>query len=327
VTSRSGRSELSGKRLDSRSLVTCTVIAGLLFCSISQAESTADSDPVPVENESRAGLGFRIRGGAVHSFNAGLESGGQFDSTRAVVETSIRYAFDEANFFGLSVGYNWDGYGFSPDAQIAGQAPWDQVQTLRLSTPLFWEFAERWRTLTIPILRLTAEEASDWNRGITGGAIVGFSYRFSERLRIGPGVGVLTELAGDPSIFPVILIDWQVTDRLRLETGRALGATEGPGLLASYEFLPWLKASLGFRYEKLRFRLESNEAARGTIGQDESFPVLAGLTLGYPFAELTLLVGSKFGGKLRIDDSAGNELAESSYDPAFTLGATFQVLF
>jgi hypothetical protein len=137
----------------------------------------------------------------------------------------------------------------------------------------------------------------------------------------------LTELGDKPSIFPVIVIDWQVTDRMRIQTGRSLGATEGPGLMAAYAYRPWLKASLGFRYEKLRFRLEKNEAAQGVIGQDENFPVLAGLTIGYPFAELTLFAGSKFGGKLRIDDSNGNTLAESSYDPAFMIGGSFQLLF
>jgi hypothetical protein len=123
------------------------------------------------------------------------------------------------------------------------------------------------------------------------------------------------------------VVDWQVTDRLRIETGRSLGATEGPGLLASYAFRPWLKGSLGFRYEKLRFRLQANQTARGRIGQDQNFPVLAGLTLGYPFAELTMFAGAKVGGKLSIYEQDGTKLVESSYGAAFTLGGTFQLLF
>jgi hypothetical protein len=308
----------------------CT-LAISFFCVISSAPLAEEVQSLPAstteQDEPRTGLGFRVRGGAVHSLDAQLDGGGKFDTTRAVLEASIRYAFTETSFIGVSAGYSWDGYGFSSGAQIGGQEPWDQIHTMRFSIPMFYDVTDRWRVLGIPIARLTAERTSSWSDGFTGGGIFGFSYRFGDRLRIGPGIGVLSELADDPTIFPVIVIDWQVTDRFRVETGRGLGATEGPGLLASYEFLPWLKTSLGFRYEKLRFRLESNQNAKGNIGEDQSFPVLAGVIFGYPFAELTVIAGTKFGGKLRIEDPDGNRLAESSYDPSFTIGATFQLLF
>jgi hypothetical protein len=151
------------------------VVALVTLGSILPSGSRAEPIPPLAEASSedkagRTGLGYRIRGGAIHSLDASLNNGAQFDTTRAVVEGSVRYAFSETRFVGLAVGYNWDGYGFSPSAQIGGQDPWDQVQTLRVSAPIFWDFEERWRTLAIPILRLTAEDASDWGDGVTGGA-------------------------------------------------------------------------------------------------------------------------------------------------------------
>lgn len=288
----------------------------------------APEEPIEASTRSRTGLGFRIRGGALHSLDSGVGGDGdRFDATRVTVDGAVRYAFTEGSFFGVSLGYNWDGYGFSPGAQIGGEEPWDQVQTLRISTPFFWEFGEKWEVLAIPIVRLTAENTGDWGDAVTGGGIFGFSYRFCENLRLGPGIGFFTQIEDDANVFPVIVVDWQITERLRFETGRSLGATEGPGVRFSYAFRPWLQASLGFRYERLRFRLASNMAVLGDIGQDESFPLLAGLTVGYPFAQLSLVTGAKLGGKLRIDDPTGVTLIEESYDPAFTIGATFQLLF
>jgi hypothetical protein len=239
----------------------------------------------------------------------------------------VRYAFTETSFVGLAVGFGWDGYGFSPGLQIGGEDPWDEIQTFRISMPILLDLSEKWRMFATPILRLTAEDAADWDDGFTGGGIIGFSYRITDRLRIGPGVGVVSELEGNPSVFPVILVDWKVTDRLRLETGRSLGANQGPGLLASYTLLPWLEASLGFRYEKLRFRLESNTTAQGGIGEDRGFPVLAGLQIGYPFAQLTVFAGARFGGQFRIEDGNGRELARRNYDPSPFVGASAQLLF
>jgi hypothetical protein len=216
---------------------------------------------------------------------------------------------------------------FSPGAQIGGHDPWSEIQSLRISAPVIVDLTEKWRMLAIPILRFTAEDAADWNDGLTGGGIIGFSYQIGKRLRLGPGIGVLSELEDDPSVFPVILIDWRPTDRIRFETGRSLGSSQGPGLLATYTFLPWLEASLGFRYEKQRFRLESNGSARGGIAEDRGFPVLAGLKIGYPFAELTAFVGARFGGEFRISDAEGNELTRRKYGASPFAGANAQFLF
>jgi hypothetical protein len=243
---------------------------------VSAEQGASETTSGPERRGQPTGLGFRIRGAALHQFGTDIDGGGDFDVTRTAAEASVRYAFSETSFVGLAAGFGWDGYGFSPGAQIGGQDPWSEIQSLRISAPVIVDLTEKWRMLAIPILRFTAEHAADWNDGLTGGGIIGFSYQIGKRLRLGPGIGVLSELEDDPTIFPVILIDWRPTDRLRFETGRSLGSSQGPGFLATYTFLPWLEGSLGFRYEKQRFRLASNSAAQGGIAEDRGFPVLAG---------------------------------------------------
>lgn len=276
---------------------------------------------------SRTGLGFEVRGGVVHQFESSIDDGGRFDVTRGLVDLGVRYAFSEGTSVGVSVGYAIDDYDFSSGANIGGRTPWDEVQTLRLSIPMFWRPDPDWSFLAIPNLRAAAERTSDWDDGLQGGAILGFSYRFSESLSLGPGIGFTSELEGDEDVFPVLLIDWRVTDRLRVETGRGLGASRGPGVLASYTLSDDWEASLGFRRDKARFRLRGVGGADGGVGEDRSFPVFAGLTWGRPWAQVSVLAGVEFGGELRIENSRGQRLARSDYDPAPFLGLTARARF
>jgi hypothetical protein len=116
------------------------VVVAQLYASIGlAAPQAAIPGDLSEQRAPRTGLGFRARGGAIHSLGAGIDGGGDFDSTRAVMEGSLRYAFSENRFVGLSIGYSWDGYGFSPSVQIGGQTPWDRCldrarrQTFHLS--------------------------------------------------------------------------------------------------------------------------------------------------------------------------------------------------
>jgi hypothetical protein len=298
--------------------------AGLaVFCLAGTLVAEAQP-PVPMQAQSdrQLGWGWSVRGGVVHQFDGDVDEGGSFDATRATVDGSVRYAFSEGTFVGVSAGYGYDHYGFSGDARIGGLSPWDQVQNFRVALPLFWEPTPDWQILAIPRLRMTTEEPEDWSDGLTGGAILGFSYRFSDSLRIGPGVGFTTELEESVNVFPILIVDWQVTDRFRIETGRSLGATRGPGLLASYDIARNWTASAGFRRERLRFRLKD-----GGVGEDSSFPVVAGITWGPPFAQLSLFAGVEVGGELRLEDSRGNTLAKSDYDPAAIVGLNFLLRF
>lgn len=310
-----------------RRAMLCLLAAAI---SLLPGESAGQGEEIEEEigelaSEPRLGLGWRVRGGAVHQFNSSLDDGGEFDATRAVFEAGARYAFAEGNSVGVSMGYSFDGYGFSDGVRIDGVAPWDDVHTLRFSAPIFWEPTPDWMLLAIPNLRMAAEEPEDWGDALAGGAILGFSYRFNDRLRLGPGIGITSEIEEDVNVFPVILLEWRVTDRLRFETGEGLGATRGPGLLASYELADDWQVSLGFRRDKQRFRLDDRGGAPGGVGEDTSYPVLAGLTWGPVFARLSLIVGAEFGGELRIEDSRGKRIAKTTYDPAAFLGFTFRL--
>ncbi len=273
------------------------------------------------------GLGFSISAATTHQFGADIDTGGSFNVTRLIVRAGTRYAFSEGSFVGLTVGYGFDDYSFSPDAQVAGLAPWGKTRNLTVSAPIFFAIGDRWQALLIPNLRMAAERTEDWGEGLMGGFISGVSYRFSDRFAIGPGIGLATEITGSPTVFPVILIDWKITERLRMETGRGLGATRGPGVVLSYQAARLWQMQVGFRFEQARFRLGPEAASPMGIGEDRSFPVIAGVRFGFPFASVSLIGGAEFGGRLRIEDGRGNLIGESSHAPAPFIGAAAGLLF
>ncbi len=180
----------------------------------------------------------------------------------------------------------------------------------------------------IPSLRFTAESGADLEDAGSGGGFAGFAYRFSDRLTIGPGIGVVTQLEDDATVFPVVIINWKITDRLNLSTGRGLGATLGPGLTLSWKATHKWNFSLGGRFERLRFRLDENGIAPKGIGDDRSFPLFGGVVYSFSRqARASLVGGVKLGGELRLEDEKGRRITKEDYDPAGFVGFTFSLRF
>ena len=264
------------------------------------------------------------RGGAVYQFDTDLDEGGSYDVKRATIEAGRGYAWGPRTSLSLALGYRYDGYSFSRGSGIAAAAPWEDVHSLSLGAPMRRGIGENWSAFLLPSVQSSGESGSDFGDTITGGVLTGFAYRFGERLTIGPGVGVVSELEDSASIFPVLIVDWKITDTLSLETGRGLGASMGPGLTLNYQANDQWSFSVGGRYEKVRFRLDDEGIAPGGIGEDSSFPLFAGFTYSYsPEIKLSLVGGVEFGTELVLEDSDGNRIMKESSDPGGFLGFTF----
>ena len=267
---------------------------------------------------------FSLRGGYAYQFDADLDRGDSFSTSSLFIQGGPVYSPDHRRSVSLSFGYGYDGYDFSGTRQ----APWQDVHSLRLSAPVRWGFGREWTFIGVPTLRFTAENSSDWGDGVTGGGFAGVSYRVSDRLTIGPGIGILSQLEDDVSIFPILIIDWKITDRLSLGTGRGLAATQGPGLTMNLDLDDRWDLFAGGRYEKQRFRLADDSPVAGGIGEESSIPLFAGAN--YSFSKkikASLVGGMKIGGELRQEDSNGSLVAEDDYDPALFFAVTFSGRF
>ena len=267
-------------------------------------------------------------GGVVHQFDSNLtDADGEFNVSRGFIQGSLTHLWDRRTTVSLSVGAGRSNYDFSPEANIENAPPWEQIEDYRLSVPIRFAAGERADVLIIPRVQTFAETNASLKEGRTEGVLAGFSWKFSESLSLGPGFGWFSELGGGSNAFPILVIDWKITDRWRLATGRGVAASQGPGLNLSYRLAPSWFLGLAGRFERTRFALEErgNDSA---FGQERSLPLV--LQLSYrpnPGLSLTAMLGAEFEGSLRLYDSQGQRIASTEFDTAPVAGLAFSARF
>ncbi len=229
---------------------------------------------------------------------------------------------------GATLGYGEDNYDFSGSSGFGGLNPWDRVREFRAGVSAQYFANDEWTLYAIPSVRFNAESGASFDDGINGGLLAGASYRVNDTLTIGPGFGAFTEIEDSMSFFPILLIDWKITDTLSLETGRGFAASRGPGLQLRWRYSPTWQFAIGGRYEKTRFRLDDEGVAPGGVGQDKAIPLfaLAEYAMGQDL-KLALIGGAEVGGELRLEDDSGKLITRSDLSEAMFLGATFQARF
>ncbi|HOT00618.1 MAG TPA: hypothetical protein PLY66_06400 [Acidobacteriota bacterium] len=264
-------------------------------------------------------------GAFLHQFNSGIDSGGSFGTGRMLFEGGLTYAPDFRRSVSIAVGYDRTTYNFEGQPGIAAEALWGTIHTISIGAFIRYGINREWTLFMIPTLRTTAESGADFGDAITGGSLAGFSYRFGDRLTLGPGIGVITQLEDDPSVFPVLFVNWRITEHLSMETGGGLGATRGPGLVLNWDSTGKWRLFVGGRYEKSDFRLRSDGVELAGIGSNREFPLYSGVVWRIrPDLQVNLIGGVELGGRMARAYSSGDVGEESNYQAAGFVGVGFR---
>lgn len=270
----------------------------------------------------------RFESGVLYQWQTDLDQGGEVGVDAWSVLLGADYPALSDLRLGLSFGYGERDYDFDGSSGFAALRPWSTAREARLSATASWKADERWNLFAVPTLRWFAEEGASLEDGQFGGLLAAASYRVNDRLSIGPGFGVFSELEDETDWFPILALDWRLSDTLRLHTGRGFASTRGPGLTLDWTPSERWALSLGARYEKARFRLDDNGVGAGGIGQDTSIPVYLGATRRFGHhLSLSLFAGVEFAGELRLEDADGDLIERSDYDTAPFGGATLDLRF
>lgn len=296
----------------------------LILLSLLSAVTVFAETNAPPRRGPPTGWSPFLRAGSVYNFDTGLDDGGSFSVNRYYVEGGMAYLFRKDRIVSLSVGYGQDDYHFSGTAAD----PWNNIDNYRAGLFARWGLDNGWAWMGTASLRAYGEAGVNLDDAFTLGGFGGASYTFSDKLTLGPALGVFGRIEDSPLILPIVLIDWNITDRLSLGTGGGLAATTGPGLTLSYKASRHWRLALSGRYEQKRFRLSEDGPAPNGVGEDRNIPILA--TVGYelyPGTHITAMAGYNFGGEFRLEDAYGSYLYEQSYDSSLFAGLTIGIRF
>ncbi|MDG2046411.1 MAG: hypothetical protein P8J79_04265 [Halioglobus sp.] len=268
-------------------------------------------------------------GGAVNQSSANLSDGpGDVAITRGYLSGGLGYAWDRDTSVSASLGAGTTDYDFSSAALIEGRKPWGRIRDYRLSMPVRFAPFEKMSVIAIPSIRTYAESGASLRDGRTEGLLGGFSWKFSNTLSIGPGFGWFSDVGDESNVFPIVLVDWKITESLSLNTGRGLAASQGPGLSLNYAVNPKWTLGLSARYEKIRFSLKEREGRSAAVGEDSSTPLYIVASYSpWPMTSVTALAGADIGGTLSLEDGNGQRLSKADIDTALVFGVTFKSRF
>jgi hypothetical protein len=183
-----------------------------------------------------------------------------------------------------------------------------------------------------PVLQFSREDGADWGDSFTGGAILGASYECSDDLTLGGGVGVVSQIEDDVRFFPIIIVNWKISDTLRVASGGSAASSRADIGLTGVE-LVWTpierwEFAIGAAKEFNRFRLSEDNAIADGVGEDEYFPLWLRASCDVnDDISLSAMAGISLNGQIKLEDSDGDSIDEDDYDPAPFIGVFGSVRF
>jgi len=264
---------------------------------------------------------------AIHQFNSDLDNGGDLSVNRYFLQIDWDKRISDTVYTGLSLQYNLNDYSFSETASLWRLKAFEQVHSLGLGIKFMYNIDRDWRIFIVPSIEFSGESGAQVNDSLIYGGIVATAYRISPDLSIGAGVGVFSRLE-EISSFPMIVIDWKITEKLRLSNPFRGGPSGPAGLELSYAINKSWEMGVGGAYRSFRFRLNDEGITSKGIFQDRSVPVWGRLSWDHGLrAKIAISAGAFVAGKMKIEDQDGNEITEDNYNTAPFVALTVSIMF
>lgn len=308
-----------GPRLRAAS-VCAALLAGVAVAQ-AQEETTATRGTQPtlpqtareaVREERVPGLGFLLRPEGSVTFKSDLDDdAGSVAVYRAGATFSVASPLTSALTLGFDVRGEWSHYDFDDPAFAFGsEDPFSDVYDVLLGPTASYKIDDRWSVAVTAFGRFSGEGGVDVGDALTGGGTASARYKFSDSLALSFGVGGASRLEDDPRFIPVVGVEWQITDKLRLES-------RGPGLELSAAVAPAIEVTLDGRWEPREYRLEDDGPIPDGVVQDERVPIAAGVRWK-PSTRFNLWLrgGAIVWQEFEFKDSNGDEVQELNTDPA-----------
>ncbi|MDD5170388.1 MAG: DUF6268 family outer membrane beta-barrel protein [Syntrophales bacterium] len=281
------------------------------------------ASPVTIDGNAR----FSASASSSYQFKSNLDGGGDVSIARYGVGVGGMAPLTDRTGLGFRMSYDREDYNFSNTNGFHIQNPWSQVNRLGLGMRLGYKLTDQWSIGAGPVVQHAGESGAKFSDSLMYGGIASAVYRVNPDLLIGFGAGVFYRLE-ETRVFPSLIVSWKINDRLHLGNSYRLGATGPAGLELSYKLDKNWETAVGGGHRSSRFRLDKDGSTPDGIGENSSWPVYARLSrkLG-SVLHLDLYGGAVFGGKMKLQDSSGNDIRSVNYDTTPLLGVNLRAGF
>ena len=248
---------------------------------------------------------------------------GQVSHGRAHTDGKFRLGLTDTLDLTMGWRYQFDQWSFKDTIEV-----WQDINTLQFNLGLRWRLNDNWIVFGGGQVMWSVENGGNWSDSVIGGGAAGFSYAFSRDLIIGAGLGVRSQLEDDALLYPIIVLDWQITDRLSLDTRLETGWANQSGAELVYELTDEFDVGLAVVFDYERFRLDDSGVLPGGVGTTETLPLMFYLTWEpIPETSITGYIGATVYGRIKATNSASQDVYASTYDPTPVIGLQGSIRF
>lgn len=259
---------------------------------------------------------FKLSATYLYQSDADFEDGGDFHVERYLFRADWRDRSEGDLRFGASLYYEFHDYSLSGRGRMADLTPLGGVNRLGFSLPLTYRFQKDWSLFFAPSVEYSGASGASFEDSLAYGGIFAISKRISPNLRLGFGFGAFDQIE-DTSIFPAILVDWKITESLRLTNPLRPGSTGPAGLELSYRLNTQWEIAAGAAYRSLRFRFDEVGAVPDGVGEEKGYPLWGRVSWAHASGlQVDAMAGAIVGGALEIDDHRGDRLHREDFDTA-----------
>jgi hypothetical protein len=260
----------------------------------------------------------------LNQFNTRIVDSGSFNWWDASANVNVTRQVTSAFSAGVSARYNYQKWSWSG---LDGQAPWTSINTPGLGMNFGYSPSPEWRLGFAPSIEWSGETGTGTGGTATYGAVMSVARTFSKDLTLGVGAGVFRQI-DQTKVFPYLLVNWNITDKLRLSNPLPAGPSGGAGLELSYALSDRWTLGGGGAYRTYRFRLNENSPVANGIGQNSFVPVFARLSYAIDrTSRVDLYAAATTAGRLSATDSTGTTQFSTNYQTGFAMALSFSKRF
>lgn len=254
-----------------------------------------------------------------YTFGANLRDGpGRVSVFRTGGDADVSISLGARTFTDLAVTGEYSRYRFRDATGLGGAGnpqPLRDAGAVTFAPSLTHIYDENWSVRATAIVRSGGEKGAFFDSdSFTYGGLLVARYAFNPDFALSFGAVATSRLEESALVLPLVGVEWNITERLRLET-------RGLGVRLTGTISPEWRAFIEGGFDSREYRLDDDNAVSKGVLRDRRVPIAVGVqyTLARSF-EATIRGGAVVYQQYRLDDRDGNEIRKVETQPAGFIG-------